>query len=428
MIQLLIIFLLILLNGLLAMSEIAIVSARRARLKERMETGRRGAKAALHLAEDPNRFLSTVQIGITLVGILAGAFGGATVGKTFGAWLAETLPVSETYSDLIGIGAVVTLTTYLSLVLGELVPKRLGMEYPEAIAMVVARPMTRISRLMTPIVNVLSFSTNLILRLLQINPNAEPSVTEAEVIHMIEEGAGEGIFDTGEAAMVQGVFQLDELFVRDIMTPRIEIRALRFGDPIDDIKSIMLQSPHSNYPVYESDLDNVIGMLTAKDLLHPLLHGDEINLRQLMRPPQFMPEITVASRALETFKASGSHVALVIDEHGGVDGLITINDILEEIVGDIDADEPEIVQRADGSWLLDGRMAMTRFDEFLPKKLLLPEDEVGSYRTLAGFVMARTARYPRIADQFDYAGLRFEVVDMDGARIDRVLVSEIKED
>lgn len=422
--QLLIILLLVLLNGLLAMSEIAVVSARKGRLKEQAEAGDKGAQVALKLAEAPNRFLSTVQIGITLVGVLAGAFGGATVGQQFGMWIAQEVPALAPYSEAIGVGGVVALTTYLSLVLGELVPKRLGIEYPEAIARTIAAPMMRLSTIMAPIVSVLSASTNGTLKVLGINPNADPSVTEAEVIHMIKEGADEGIFDEGEAGMVQGVFELDERRIAQIMTPRTEIHSLSIHDSLETIKSAMLNTPHSLYPVTDGNIDGVVGILKARDLLHPLLNDTPINLGDLVHPPLFIPEVAVASTALELFKSSGTHIAMVIGEHGGVEGLLTINDILEEIVGDIDADEPIVVQREDGSWLLDGTMPLTRFEEFLPQALQLPANESGRYSTLAGFVMARLGRFPAIADRFEYGDLIFEVVDMDGSRVDRILVEQ----
>lgn len=423
--QLLIILLLVLMNGLLAMSEIAIVSARRPLLRDRAETGSNGAQVALELAEEPNRFLSTVQIGITLVGVVAGAFGGATVGRQFGDWLVQVIPIIAPYSELIGIGLVVLLTTYLSLVLGELFPKRLALQFPEMIASIVAPPMKQVSQVFAPVVWLLSHSTNLLLRLMGIDPNAETRITESEVIGMIEEGMDKGVFDQEEARMVQGVFELDDRTVASIMTPRPEIDSLNLEDSIVAIKEKIISTPHSFYPVFDAKFERVVGIIKAKDLLTPLVRGEEINLQDLMRPPLLIPGVAVVSRALETFKTSGAQIALVVGEHGGIEGLLTANDVIEMIVGDIDADDPVIVQREDGSWLLDGGIPLGRFAEFLPEKLMLPADEVGSYRTLAGFVMARLGRLPEIADVFNYGGLRFEVVDMDGARVDRVLVSRI---
>jgi len=424
--QLFIILLLVLFNGVLAMSEIAVVSARRGQLREKAEAGSRGAQMALGLAENPNRFLSTVQIGITLVGVVAGAFGGTTVGRQLGEWLAEVAPITAAYSEPLGIGLIVLFTTYLSLVLGELVPKRLAMQFPDAISSRIAVPMSRLSALAAPLVWLLSFSSDTVLRLMGIDPNAEPSLSDAEVVNMVKEGAHEGVFEPHEADMVRGVLELDDLRVADIMTPRPDIRALSIHDPLDEIKRQIISSPHSFYPVADGDIDNTVGVIKAKDLLTPIVKGEEVDMNRLMRAPLFIPEVTVAARALEIFRGSGTHVALVVGEHGGTVGLLTLNDVIEEIVGDVDADEPEIVQRENGSWLVDGRTSLTRLDSALPDAMSLPEGEPGNYRTLAGFIMARLDRMPEIGDHFTYAGLRFEVVDMDSTRVDRVRVEEVK--
>ncbi|MEO0565360.1 MAG: hemolysin family protein, partial [Chloroflexota bacterium] len=373
--QLLFIVVLVLLNGVLAMSEIAIVSARRGRLIEMAENGTSGAKAAIQLADDPNRFLSTVQIGITLVGIFAGAIGGTTVGRQLGAWLAENTALPAGYTQPAGVALIVLFTTYLSLVLGELAPKRVGLQYPEAIAARVAAPMTTLSRLSAPIVWTLSQSTNGVLRLLNVNPNDEPTVSDAEVINLVKEGSSEGVFPSHEVDMVRGVLKLDEKRVADIMTPRPQIRSLDVSGPLDEIKETIIGSPHGFYPVCDGGIDNVLGIIKAKDLLTPLVRNEQIDLNRLMRPPLFIPGVTAASRALEIFKADGNHVAMVVAEHGGVDGLLTLNDVIEEIVGDVDADEPDIVQRENGSWLVDGRVPLERFADFLPEKITPPTDE-----------------------------------------------------
>lgn len=425
--ELLIIFVLVLLNGVLAMSEIAVVSARPSRLKDMADSGSSGAAAALELAQNPNKFLSTVQIGITLVGIVAGAFGGTTVGRRFGTWLGDTLPWLDAYSNIIGISLVVLLTTYLSLVIGELVPKRLSIEYPERVASMVAPAMTVLSRVMTPVVVVLSASMNGILRLMGVQPNEESHVTESEVISMIQDGTGVGEFEESEAEMVQGVFQLDDRRVDEIMTPRTDIHWLDINSPLDEIRRQITETPHHFYPLCETELDEVLGIIRAKDLLVPAFEQQTLDLRSIMRRPVFLPEMAVASRALETFKATGVHVGLVIGEHGGIEGLLTLNDVIREIVGDIDAVDQEVVRRTDGSYLLDGRMPLTRFEEFLPGKVRVPDDEIGDYHTLAGFVMARLERMPEIADVFDWGGLTFEVMDMDRKRVDRVLVQEVQQ-
>jgi putative hemolysin len=427
--QLLIILVLVLFNGVLAMSEIAIVSARRARLQAQADEGSKGAQVAINLAEDPNRFLSTVQIGITLVGIFAGAFGGTTLGRQLGGWLEGVAPAIAAYSEPIGVGLVVLFTTYLSLVLGELVPKRLGIEYPEQVAAAIATPMNRLSAITAPLVWFLSLSTNTVLRIVGINPNTEPSITDDEVVNIVKEGQDEGIFDPYEAEMVRGVLELDEVQVGAIMTPRPDIRYLDVNDEIEVLEQQITGSPHSFYPIIDREVDNVVGIIKAKDLLIPLIEDQQIDLNRVMRPPLFIPTVTAASRALQIFKSSGTHVALVIGEHGGIEGLLTINDVLEEIVGDIDADDDQqAVQREDGSWSLDGQIELNRLESVLPEVLQLPEKEIGRYRTLAGFIMARLHRIPKIGSTFDYEGLHFEVLDMDGARIDRVLVSQLPDD
>ncbi len=423
--QFMIIILLVLLNGLLAMSEIAVVSAQRARLKTRVEQGNRGAEAALALSEDPNRFLSTVQIGITLVGIIAGAFGGATVGAQFGNWLAQRIPSIAAYSETIGITLVVVLTTYLSLVIGELAPKRLGILYPEAIASAVAGPMQRLSRVVMPVVWLLSISTDAIIRLIGIDEHAGESLTDAEIVSMVQEGREDGAFDSEEVQMVHGVLQLDDIRVETIMTPRTNIAPLRLTDSIETINEQVINTPHAYYPVLGNDIDDVVGIIKAKDMLAPLMRAQEIDLTALMRPPLLIPGVTTASKALAQFKAAGVEMGIVVDEHGGVDGLLTVNDIIEEIVGDVDAEESNIVERDDGSLLVDGRATLASLRERLPT---LPAEDVDGYRTVAGFVMAHLGRMPHIADSFEHDGLRVEVVDMDGARIDRVLIAVIEDD
>ncbi len=423
--QLLIILALVLLNGVLAMSEIAVVRARRARLQERRDAGEKRAQAALELSESPDAFLSTVQVGITLVGVVAGAFGGATVGAQLGAWLAERIPALAAYSEGIGIALIVTLTTYLSLVIGELVPKRLALLYPEQIAMIIAGPMKVLANVFAPVVWFLSVSQRAVLTVLPIDRSAEEeSVSEAEIINMIQDGTAEGVFDEDEAEMVRNVFMLDDKRITSIMTPRPDIVSLSLHDSMEDIKKQVINTPHSFYPVCEGSLDRIVGVIKAKDLLVPLVNQQSVDLRKLMRQPEFIPGVASASRALEQFQATGAPLIMVMDEHGSVDGMVTINDIIEEIVGDVDAEDPKVVRRADGSLLLDGGINLNDLNDYLPDRLDLPEEELGSYETLAGFVMARLGRMPNMADMFDYAGLRFEVVDMDGARIDRVLVGE----
>lgn len=420
--ELLFIVVLILLNGILAMSEIAIVSVRDSRLQERIDKGDQSARVALELSDDPNKFLATVQIGITLVGIMIGAISGASIGKRLGVVLADAVPALAPYSEGIGVGVIVLFTTYLSLILGELVPKRLGLKYAERIALFIAPIMKRIAFLFTPFVRLLSASTDLILKLMGINPEDEESISESEIIQMMQQGTQDGTFDQDEIKMIRGVFDLDNRRVQSIMTPRPNVVLFDINDSIESIEEQILSTPHSTYPISDRTINQVIGIIKAKDLLGPLVRGETLDLRKLMRQPLFIPGVTNASSALDIFKSSSMEMAIVVDEHGGLDGIITANDIIEEIVGDIDSGDPQAVQRDDGSWLIDGAMPLSHLDDIIAG-FTIPEKENGNYDTLAGFVMVRLGRMPRIADVFEYEGWRYEVVDMDGASVDRILVS-----
>ncbi len=421
--ELLLIALLLLLNGALAMAEIAVVSARKARLRRRAEAGDAGAAAALQLAEEPTRFLSTVQVGITLVGILAGAFGGATIARPLGAALAG-IPVLAPYAQAIALGLVVVAITYLSLIVGELVPKRLALADPERIAAAVARPMRVLSALVAPVVVVLSASTHAVLRLLQVRPSAEPAVTEEDVRSLLAEGARVGIVQRTEHEIVERVFAVGDQEVSELMTPRPLIAWLDVEDPLPAVWAQIEASPHSSYPVCRGELDEVLGVLSVGDLAVRLARGQQPDLRALVRLPLFLPEHVPAYRALEHFKTAGPRLALVVDEHGSVSGLLTPTDVLEAIVGELAPGEGEPptgpVQRADGSWLLDGLMPVDDVVELFG----LPEaaaEEVREVHTLGGLAMAQVGRVPAVGDRFDWHGLRFEVMDMDGRRVDKVL-------
>jgi putative hemolysin len=394
------------------------------RLESLAEEGKQGARVALALVKDPTRFLSTVQIGITLIGILSGAFGGAALGGDVSERLA-TVEALRAYSHALGFGLVVGLTTYLSLVVGELVPKRLGLQNPERIAVLVAPTMQTLSRLVAPLVTLLSFSSEVLLRLLGVKNAAEPSLTENEIIAIVHQGTNLGVIEKAEQEMVEGIFRLDEQIVASVMTPRPDIDWLDVNDSRDDILETIREHVYSYYPVCREEIDNVVGVVKSKDLLERALKNEPLDLSAIMRPPQYVPENVPVSRVLETFKKSGVHVALVVGEHGGIEGMLTLYDILEEIVGDIDQEDPEIVQREDGSWLLDGAMAISKLEDFF-SHLVLPEDEEGDYLTVAGFIMNRLGQVPKLADHFEFSGYRFEVVDMDGRRIDKVLVQNIK--
>jgi putative hemolysin len=425
--QITIVLLLIIANGLFAMSEMAIVSARKARLRQRAEEGDHKARAALELAETPNRFLSTAQIGITLIGILAGAFGGATLAEELGAYLGR-IPPLKPYGEVIGLVIVVLATTYLSLVIGELVPKRLALNNPERIAAAIAAPMRALSVIAYPAVRLLSLSTELVLRILGIRPSAEPPITEEEIKLLLEQGTEAGVFQEVEQDMVESVLLLDERRAAGLMTPRPEVIWLDIEDSLDEVRRKMIASPYSRFPVCQGSLDNVLGEVEARDLLARSLCGEAFDLKSLLQKPLYVPETMPALKVLEAFKKSGTQMALVIDEYGSIQGLVTLKDILEAIVGDIpsaeELAEPQVVQREDGSWLLDGMLPVEELKELLGIGEL-PGEEQGLYQTTAGFVMTQLGRIPAAAEHFEWGGLRFEVMDMDGNRVDKVLVTPI---
>lgn len=422
--EVLFIVLLIIANGVFAMAEIAVISARKIRLQQRANEGDRKARAVLELAEAPNRFLSTIQIGITLIGILAGAFGGATLARELAAFLARA-PLLAPYSDAIGLGIVVLSITYLSLILGELVPKRLALNSPERVASALATPMHLLAVIAFPAVRLLSLSTELVLRLLDVRPAPEPPITEEEIKVLIEQGTQAGIFEEAEQDMVEAVFRLGDRQVGVLMTPRTEIVWLDLDDPPEEIQRRITTTVHARFPVVQGTLDHVLGIVHAKDLLARSLEGEPFDLKACLRQPLYVPESMRALKVLELFKQSGTHMAMVIDEYGGIQGLVTLNDILEAIVGDIpssdEAAEPPVIQREDGSWLLDGMLPVDEFKELF-HLAQLPEEERGGYQTLGGLVMAHLGRIPTSADHFEWGGLRLEVVDMDGHRVDKVLV------
>ena len=426
--EIIVILLLIVVNGLFAMSEIAIISARKARLRQKADEGDHRARIALDLAETPNRFLSTVQIGITLIGILAGAFGGATLAEELGAYLSR-IPLLKLYGEAIGLVVVVLVTTCLSLVIGELVPKRLALNSPERIAAAIASPMRALSVIAYPAVRLLSLSTELVLRILGIRPSTEPPVTEEEIKVLLEQGTEAGVFQEVEQDMVESVLLLDERRAASLMTPRPEIIWLDIEDSLDEVRRKMVASPYSRFPVCQGSLDNVLGEVEARDLLARSLCGEAFELKSLLQRPLYVPETMPALKVLEAFKKSGTQMALVIDEYGSIQGLVTLKDILEAIVGDIpsaeELAEPQVVQREDGSWLLDGMLPIEEFKDLLGIGEL-PGEEQGLYQTIAGFVMTQLGHIPVAADHFEWGGLRFEVMDMDGNRVDKVLVAPAK--
>lgn len=426
--EILIIALLIVANGIFAMSEMAVVTSRKSRLEDWIKKGNSRAKVALELARTPNRLLSSVQIGITLIGILAGAFAGGSLAD----WMAENikpLPMVGVYHQQIGLGLVVLVITYFSLVIGELVPKRLAMRHPESLASWMAVPLLIFSKLTAPMVYLLSFSTDLICRLFGKPQLGEPPVTEEEIKTLVQQGAQAGVFEEEAEEMVEAVLRLGDKTARSLMTPRTQIAWLDSNGDVEQIRKRISASGRSRFPVASGSLDQVIGIVQAKDLLAQLLTGKALDLTALMQQPLFVPRTITALELLESFKKTNKHIALVVDEYGGIEGLLTHHDILEAIAGDIPIGErpsdPKAVQRHDGSWLLDGMLSVDEFKEIFQVETL-PGEKRDAYQTLGGFVFTQMGRVPAVAESFEWRGLYFEIVDMDGKRIDKVLVKSIE--
>ena len=425
--EILILVLLILTNGLFSLSEMAVVSARKIRLQQRAEEGNNAAKTALRLAAQPTRFLSTVQVGITLIGILSGAFGGATIAEALAAYFAQ-FPALEPYSEAIGFWVVVAVVSYFSLVLGELVPKRLALNNAERIATIMAPIMDFVAKITRPVVSLLSFSTELVVRLLGIKPASEPTVTEEEVKILIEQGRATGVFEDVEQEIVERVFRLSDRSVNSLMTHRSEMVWIDVEDPLEENIEKIIASGHTNFIVCKGSFDKVIGVLRARDLLREYTSGRSVAIPQSLPMPPFVPEGVNALAVVARLRHNKSPVALVVDEYGTIDGMVTLTDVLEAIVGDIPAldekGEPAATKRDDGSWLLDGMMPVDELQMLLDVDDL-PDDSY-DYDTLGGLFMAQMGRVPTVGDQFEWNELRFEVVDMDGHRVDKVLVMPVK--
>ncbi|MGM3308170.1 hemolysin family protein [Anabaena sp. WFMT] len=422
--EILTILVLIFANGVFSMSEMAIVSARKVRLQQLANQGSLNAQAALQLAESPNHFLSIVQVGITLINILNGVFGGATIAQRLEKYV-QLVPFLADYSQPIAFGVVVLVITYLSLIVGELVPKRLALNNPEGVASSVAIPMRALATLAAPVVYLLSASTDAVLRLLGITPSNEPQVTEEEIKILIEQGTEAGTFEEAEQDMVERVFRLGDRPVTYLMTPRPDIVWLDLDDSPEENRHKMVESAYSRYPVCQEGLDNVLGIIPVTDLLARSLRDEPLDLTLGLRQPVFVPESTRGLKVLELFKQTVTHMALVVDEYGVIQGLVTLNDIMSEIVGDVPAEpgqeEPQAVQREDGSWLVDGMLGIEEFLDLFGLEELGTEER-GNYQTLGGFVITHLGRIPAAADHFEWDGMRFEVMDMDGNRVDKVLV------
>ncbi len=422
--QIIVIFLLIVVNGLLALSELAIVSSRTSRLQQRVDANRRGAKAALELAENPNRFLSTVQVGITLIGVVNGVFGGAALAAPLGETLAR-IPWIGRYSDGISVFAVVAVITYLSLIIGELVPKRLAIQQPENVACLVAGPMKMLSRIAAPAVTLLGVSSDLVLRLMGAKAPSEPAITEEEIYLLLKQGAEAGIFHDSERSMVEGVFDIGDRSANEVMTPRHRMDYLDLTDPDEVTRRRMGERPHSFFPVVDGSVDNVVGVVATRELWRRQVRGESTDIRDAMQPALFVPEIAPVLSIIEQMRQHRASMAIVIDEYGGVEGLLTFNDILSDLVGEIDdpnqSDVKGGVRRDDGSWLLDGVFPAHEFRELFAIDTLPGEDE-GRFETIAGFLMDQLGYIPDLAEELTWEGIRFEVMDKDGIRIDKILV------
>lgn len=422
--EILIVFLLIVANGVFAMSEIAILSARKVRLQQSANRGNKKAKVALELANSPNSLLSTVQVGITLIGILAGAFGGAAISARLAIQL-NKIPILVPHSNAISFTIVVIIITYLSLIIGELVPKRLALNAPESIATSVSIPMRWLSNFSSPVVHLLSVSTELILRLLGSHASTEPEVTEEEIKIMIEQGMRSGIVEEAEQSIVGRVFELGDRQVRSLMTPRPEIFWIDIDDSAEENRQSIAQNGYTRILICQEDLDHVLGFIKVSDLLTQSLSGNPLDLTTSLRRPLFIPETTSVLKILELFKQGETHFAVVVDEYGVIQGLVTLNDILMELVGDMPSwdnpEEPQKVQREDGSWLVDGMLPVEELFELFDLEDLLEQSE-GNYHTVGGFVITQLGRIPAAADHFEWQNLRIEVMDMDGNRVDKVLI------
>ena len=423
------ILLLILLNGVFAMSEIAVVSSRKSRLQNLADDGSLGAEAALSLHHEPSSFLSTIQVGITLVGILSGAIGEAAVADPLAAWIAR-IPLFEPYAKAVALTITVIGLTYFSVVVGELVPKRLALLAPEGIASLMARPMMILARVTHPLVVVLSGSCSMILRVLGARRKDEPPVTDDEIKVLMEQGAEAGVFHESEQEIVSNVLRLDEQRISAIMTPRRDMFVIDLDEDEAGVWQRIIETSFSRLVVCRGGLEQVLGVLQTGDLLKQALPGGHVTLADieaLLRPPLYVPESVTTQQLLESFRRARLQFALIIDEYGDVQGLVTLTDVLAAIVGELSVPEaPEdrdMLQREDGSWLVDGDVGIERLKSVLDIGDDLPGEDEHSFNTLGGFIMHVLGRIPAPTDHFEAAGWRFEVMDMDRNRVDKVLLS-----
>lgn len=428
MTDIIVIVFLILLNGVFSMSELAVVSAKRMRLEKLAAEGSGGAGTALALADDPSRFLSTVQVGITLIGIFNGAFGEASLTARLAPALAE-LGVPQAWARSTALGVVVVSITFLSIVLGELVPKRIAILYPEFMATVVSRPMHYLSRLMHPFVALLGMTTDFIMRLLGLRQRKEEVPTEDEVTGMIRESTNAGVFERAEYDIAARALRLDDWHLRALMTPRVDLEFLDLGDPLERNLQRIAESPYSRFPVYRGDRSQVVGVVRARNLFEQAIRAQSlqsIDVGAAVEPLLFVPESVSAIDLLEQLKMHRAELAMIVDEYGDIQGMITLTDVMGALVGEVptgeDHDPGDGVRREDGSWLMDGGMILDRFRYLTGVEFMFPDEDAAAYHTLAGFALYQLGYIPKVGETLEWNGWRFEVVDMDGNRIDRLLV------
>jgi putative hemolysin len=425
--DLLLLLFLVILNGAFAMSEMALTASRKARLQVLVEAGEGGAQAALDLHENPTKFLSTVQIGITSIGVLNGIVGEAAFSRPLAQWIDATLPVRPETAQWMATGLVVLIITVLTIIFGELVPKRVGQMFPETVARLVARPMNWLSTATRPLVLLLGASTEGVLRLLGLHGRVARGVTEEEIAASLEEGVDAGVIEAQEHQMVRNVFRLDERQIGSMMVPRAEIAWLDAQAPFEQTLAVMAERNHSRYPVCRGGLDDVIGVLPAHRLVGPVAQGRPLDLTEHLQSPVFVPETLTGMELLEHLRASSTELVLVVDEYGAVQGLISERDVLEAITGEFAAPAGQdawAVRRDDGSWLMEGLIPVPELKDRLELRDL-PDEDRGRYNTLAGMIMLLLGRLPRITDTVEWQGWCFEVVDLDGKRIDKVLVRRL---
>lgn len=413
---------LIVFNGLLAMSEVSLLTAKRARLSALAAHGKKGAGLALKISDDPTQFLSTIQVGITSIGLLSGIVGESIFAGPLSLSL-QSVGVPQQIADIGSTVVVVIIVTYIAIIVGELVPKRIGQSNPEAIASIAAAPMLLLSKITKPFVLLLSASTNALLRLFGIGRHKQATVTEDEIEAILEEGSLAGLIEQQEREMVKNVFRLDERQLGELMVPRSDIVYVNIQATDAENLEKIAESVHSRIPVCDGGLDQIVGVLTAKNVLAGVARGGKLSLRENLKEPLFVPETLTGMDLLERFKLSGTHIAFVVDEYGELEGLVTLQDILDSLVGDVGQEHQEeqmAVQREDGSWLLDGALPIPELKDLLGLESV-PEEDKGRYYTLSGMILLILERIPNTGDSVSWESWTLEVIDMDGKRIDKVL-------